>query len=618
LANFDHNFPSENIQAMTYGHSFHIPVMGIGYTIDTPARVAHYGISSAISLVDDILVEKMREFYCKKFDIPFQAITEKIDDFRAKRITAYLNLVDEIVRKKYDGLKDSLFQKGGELEKYMDMLPPFSVLRKRFDRLMQNNNLKDLQQWVRQHLPIGSIDVNIMTKLDRETYRDKQKLPQEYNDAHAALRGFANSRLESAVVLSAGMNPRLYSYMEKFDDFFPDSGGKIKKKVILKVSDYRSALIQGKFLAKKGIWISEYRIESGLNCGGHAFATDGFLMGPILEEFRKNRQTLLETTHQIFAKALELKGKNVPSHPLEMLITAQGGVGTFEEHKFLMDHYGIDSVGWGSPFLLAPEVTNVDDETLELLSAAKEDDLYLSGISPLGVPFNNLRGNSKDAEKQRFIEKDRPGSSCPKKYVQINKDFGEKAICLASRQYQFLKLKELDKLHDKQDEKYKEAFDRIVDRACICVGLGTAALHKNSLDYTKEGPGVSVCPGPNMAYYSRKVTLKEMVSHIYGKTNVIERNDRPNMFLKEMGLYVDYLRNKIQEVAQPITEKNEKYFSTFLENIQHGIDYYKDLFDRKAADLKLQKSRLLQSLDAMKEELGEIRMQVASALKGAQ
>jgi hypothetical protein len=56
----------------------------------------------------------------------------------------------------------------------------------------------------------------------------------------------------------------------------------------------------------------------------------------------------------------------------------------------------------------------------------------------------------------------------------------------------------------------------------------------------------------------------------------------------------------------------------FFENIQHGIDYYKDLFDRKAADLKLQKSRLLQSLDAMKEELGEIRMQVASALKGAQ
>jgi hypothetical protein len=41
-----------------------------------------------------------------------------------------------------------------------------------------------------------------------------------YNDAHASLRGFANSKLSSSMVLSAGMNPRLYSYIEEFDDFF--------------------------------------------------------------------------------------------------------------------------------------------------------------------------------------------------------------------------------------------------------------------------------------------------------------------------------------------------------------------------------------------------------------
>ena len=45
------------------------------------------------------------------------------------------------------------------------------------------------------------------------------------------------------------MNPRLYSYIEKFDDFYPDASGDIKKKIILKVSDYRSAIIQGKFPA---------------------------------------------------------------------------------------------------------------------------------------------------------------------------------------------------------------------------------------------------------------------------------------------------------------------------------------------------------------------------------
>ncbi len=600
---------------MSYAHNFHIPVMGIGFTVDTPAKVAQYGISSAISLVDDILVEKMREFYCKKFDLPFQAISDKIDDFRAKRITAYLNVIDEIVKKKFEELKNSINQKGGELEKYMDMLPDLSEIKLRFNHFIQNNNLKDLQQWLNQHLPIGSIDVNIMTKLDREVYRNNEKLPQEYNDAHAALRGFANSDLESAVVLSAGMNPRLYSYMENFDDFYPNEKGEIKKKIILKVSDYRSALIQGKFLAKKGIWISEYRIESGLNCGGHAFATDGYLMGPILEEFKTNRDALIDTTHQILARALEAKGKPVPAYPMKVLITAQGGVGTSEEHEFIMDHYDVDSVGWGTPFLLSQEVTNVDDNTLKLLSDAKESDLYLSGISPLGVPFNNVKGNTKDIEKQGFIDKDRPGSSCPKKYVEINKDFGEKAICVASRQYQFLKLKELKELHADNDEKYQEEFDKVVEKACICVGLGTAALHKNNLDYKKEGPGVSVCPGPNMAYYSKKVTLKEMVSHIYGKSNVIERKDRPHVFIKELSLYVDYLKNKVSEMAKPMTEKNEKYIDTFHNNLNDGIEYYKDLFNKKAEVFQDRKTQLIHSLDHLKEELNEVKLKVLGVLQ---
>ena len=132
----------------------------------------------------------------------------------------------------------------------------------------------------------GSIDVNIMTKVDKANFDESGQLPVEFNDAHASLRGFAESSLSSSVVLSAGMNPRLYSYFEKFPDFFPGTDGELTKKIILKVSDFRSALIQGKFLAKKGLWVSEFRIESGLNCGGHAFATDGYLMGPILEEFK--------------------------------------------------------------------------------------------------------------------------------------------------------------------------------------------------------------------------------------------------------------------------------------------------------------------------------------------
>ncbi|MCK4560506.1 MAG: hypothetical protein KAV45_12045, partial [Calditrichia bacterium] len=73
-------------------HSFHIPVMGIGFTIDAPLKVSQYGIDSVISLVDDILLERLRKMYCDKFEIPYNEITEKTEDFRAKRITSYLNL----------------------------------------------------------------------------------------------------------------------------------------------------------------------------------------------------------------------------------------------------------------------------------------------------------------------------------------------------------------------------------------------------------------------------------------------------------------------------------------------------------------------------------------------
>ena len=77
----------------TSAHTFHIPVMGTGYTIDTPIRVAHYGISSAISIIDHRLTEQMRQYYSDLYEIPYHPIDLDDDDSRAKRITAYLNLV---------------------------------------------------------------------------------------------------------------------------------------------------------------------------------------------------------------------------------------------------------------------------------------------------------------------------------------------------------------------------------------------------------------------------------------------------------------------------------------------------------------------------------------------
>ena len=594
---------------MAQTHSFHIPVMGIGYTIDTPLKVSQYGIDSVISLVDDILLEKLRKVYSEKFEIPYQEITTKIEDFRAKRITSYLNLIQEVAEQKFEALKNVTSEKSEELMTYFNMLPDTSSIKQEFINLVEKiPDFSEIKTWLQDNLSMGSIDVNIMTKVDKANYLNGEKLPIEFNDAHAALRGFAKSNLTSSVVLSAGMSPRLYGYIEQFDDFYPDKNGFIKKKIVLKVSDFRSALIQGKFFAKKGLWVSEYRIESGLNCGGHAFATDGYLMGPILAEFRDNKEKLIQEVGGILNKALEYKNRVVPTKRLALKITAQGGVGTHEEHQFLMNHYQLDSVGWGSPFLLVPEATTVDETTLQQLAKAQEEDLYLSNISPLGVPFNSLKGNTKDVEKLEAAQNGRPGSSCPKEFLVSNNEFSEKAICTASRQYQRLKIKELD-AQNLSEEAYQEKYQKIIDKACICVGLGTPALLINQIETKIEGTGVSVCPGPNMAYFSKIKSLTEMVQHIYGKQN-ISRSERPNMFIKELNLYIDYLKNQLEETKTIMSDKQEKYLQTFAKNLNEGVLYYQKMFGNAKDAFKDIKNKILADLDAGKQKIAKIQMQI--------
>ncbi|MDD7887905.1 hypothetical protein [Flavivirga sp. 57AJ16] len=593
-------------------HSFHIPVMGIGFTVDTPLKVAQFGMDSVISLVDDILLEKLRKMYSEKFEIPYSEITNKVQDFRAKRITSYLNLIHDLADKKFEDLKNIGIKKSDDLKAYINMLPNGASLKTEFKNLTEKGfNIPEIKKWAIKNLVKGSIDVNIMTKVDKDNYINNEKLPIEYNDAHAALRGFVNSKLNASVVLSAGMNPRLYSYMGQFDDFYPSEKGTFKKRIILKVSDYKSALIQGKFLAKKGLWVSEYRVESGLNCGGHAFATNGYLLGPVLAEFKEKREVLKSSIEALLNQELINQGRVVPKKPLTLKISAQGGVGTQEEHAFLLNQYQLDSVGWGTPFLLVPEATTVDEKTLNRLTKAKESDLYLSNISPLGVPFNNLKGNTKDLEKERNINKGRPGSACPKKFVALNKEFKEKGICTASREYQHLKIKELEK-QGLPLEVYQARYNNIIEKSCTCVGLGTSALLAYNLDTKVEGKGVSICPGPNMAYYSNIMSLKNITDHIYGRDNMVSRQDRPHFFIKELHIYIDYLKTKLDEARKTITKKEEKHLLTFTDNMKAGVFYYKKMFCELKNTFEDIKDVVLNELDTSERTLNLIKVEIES------
>lgn len=593
-------------------HTFHIPVMGLAYTIDSPIRVAQYGISSVISIADDDLIEKMRNFYSTKFNLPYEEISPKFHDYRAERITSYLNLVDKIVKQKFESFKTELAESKTTLENFMSMLPNSSDIKKGFQNLLEDgiSFKENIQHYIESHLVPGNIDVNIMTKLDKDNFIKNEQLPIEFNDAHAALRGFANSNLESSVVLSAGMNPRLYSYFENFSDFFPNENNWLKKKIILKVSDFRSAMIQGNFLAKKGLWVSEYRIESGLNCGGHAFATDGLLLGTILEEFRQKKEQLVRSAHELMVKALQQKDAHFPDQPLDLKITVQGGVGTSEEHEFLLHTYHVDSVGWGTPFLLVPEATSVDQNTRNLLINAKERDLYLSHISPLGVPFNTLRGTTNEILKQKRIQENKAGSSCPKKFLALSKEYDPHGICTASKKYQDIKLTELENIKETlSPDAFEKSKIKITEKSCLCVGLANSSYIENDIKIKGQAQGVVICPGPNMAYFDQEVSLNDMVSHIYGNRSVLRANNRPNFFVKELKMYVDYFINEVESISGEITANQLKKLNSFKANLLEGIEYYYNLFG-SSLYFRNDAEKIKYQIDFYKVELISIKIPV--------
>jgi hypothetical protein len=580
--------------------------MGLAYTIDTPIKVARFGISSVVSIIEDALIERMREHYYKQQQQHFIPISINEPDYRAKRITDYLNLMNKIVHEQFEKLKTSAFEKGSELIKYFDMLPDNSQLKQLYVLMTETKDeriKKDIQKKLLQEIQPGSIDVNIMTKVDRNQLDKAGQLVEDGSDALTSLRAYANSNLKnSSVVFSAGMNPRLYNYLERLDVFNEKTNNAFHKKIIIKVSDYRSALIQGKYLAKKGIWVSEFRIESGLNCGGHAFATDGFLMGPILEEFKNKRKELIHDLFETYTKALTEKGKEIPTQLPELKITAQGGIGTHDENELLLTFFEMDATGWGSPFLLVPEATTVDEKTLQQLCNANEKDIILSKNSPLGVRFNYLKNISGEVEKFDRIKSGKPGSPCTEKFLQSNTEFTNDPICTASVKYQKLKLNQLATLHLSGTELNKQLIE-VLDKECLCLGLSNSALQAyHSKPLLNKALGVTICPGPNMAYFNKVSTLKEMTDHIYGRKNLLRDGYRPHFFIKELQLYVTYLQEQIKNLAEEIDKKTTKYYQGFCSNLLDGINYYK----QKSNEFHFSKNDFISEISLAENSIQEV------------
>ena len=569
--------------------------MGIAFTIDSTLKLARYGISSTVSLVDDLFLEQMRKHHSARCGDDYVPIAKNAPNGRALRVTAYLDFLDRQVSLQMKAIRALPFEEGSDICRYFELLPD-SPLRTRYLEMVATSDEAEkfaLQEALRSEVVPGAINANIMTKLDRDRDHKGNERALGDSDALAAARGFAKSTVDGSLILSAGMNPRLFAYIATLPEFRPDESGYIRKRLVLKVSDFRSADVQSKVLAKKGIWVSEYRIESGLNCGGHAFATAGHLMGPILAQFKTDRVGLAEKLMVIFNKAREKEGLPTYDKTLTTHLTFQGGLGTAAEQAFLIDYFKVDSTAWGTPFLLVPEATNLDKKTREGLASCKDDEIQLSPNSPLGVPFwNYTKSASEDARRAR-IAIGKPGSPCPKGHVALKWDFQDIPLCRASRNYQSRALKVLNESDMSETAKEAEQ-SKIMNPSCICHDLSGCATLEEGID-KKATP--AICPGPNIVNFTKIVSLDEMVGHIYGRQNIMTRKDRPHVFLRELELYIRDFKQQIAEGAPRLAK--------YETNLRSGIEYYRELASEvmgaEAADFIAKLDVLLLTVPTLEE-----------------
>ena len=158
----------------------------------------------------------------------------------------------------------------------------------------------------------------------------------------------------------------------------------------------------------------------------------------LLKEIYEKRDQLAASFKPLIQNYYEKMGWEYPESSANhtALITVQGGIGTSGEVKRLQKDFKIDKVGIATPFLLVPEVTCVEPTTFNKLKNADESDLYLSDVSPLGVPFNNLRHSVSEEHTTNQAEIGDPGSPCPKGFLVSNTEFSEVPICTASKEYQ--------------------------------------------------------------------------------------------------------------------------------------------------------------------------------------
>ena len=79
-----------------------------------------------------------------------------------------------------------------------------------------------------------------------------------------------------------------------------------------------------------------------------------------------------------------------------------------------------------------------------------------------------------------------------------------------------------------------------------------------------------VSPGPNIAWFNKTYTLKEMVGHIYGTGPSLVSSESPHIFANEIVMYLDHFQKQVARCTN--TPRELKTLEEFKNNLEEGMD----------------------------------------------
>ena len=131
-------------------------------------------------------------------------------------------------------------------------------------------------------------------------------------------------------------------------------------------------------------------------------------------------------------------------------------------------------------------------------------------------------------------------------------------------------------ISDFEKDELKNSF---FEKVCLCDHLANGALIKLGISPKTNSPQ-SICPGPNIVWFNRQYSLKEMTDHIYGRGESLVSEERPHMFCQEIELYVNYFEKLLGTMGSSTAEIN--YLETFKENLEQGIEFILKFSEKSA------------------------------------